>query len=272
MDMLKEILGLLVGCAVLACFSWMGNPADNNKGRKSPVLLMPRMVKIDGGTFQMGSDDHGSRGPVHTVRVSSFLMDRFEVTCSEYEEFCKATGHHSPFFWNRSGFHCGDAFPDHPVVGISWQDARSYAEWSHKRLPTEAEWEYAARGGLVANKYPHGDVLAPADGNYGNNLSGTTPVGSYAANGYGLYDMMGNVVEWVADRYGSDYYVRSPSDSPTGPDTGRFRVIRGGGWKSGPGCVGVSHRNALPSNWVDFNVGFRCVRDLPDNGQQPVSD
>ena len=111
-------------------------------------------------------------------------------------------------------------------------------------------------------RYPHGAELTPDDGNYSKSeLGGPVPVGSYPPNGYGLYDMLGNVCEWVHDTYHPDSYKELASENPTGPAEGYMRVIRGGGWHTGPACVPVYHRNALRSNWLDFNVGFRCARD-----------
>ena len=182
----------------------------------------------------------------------------------QYQRFCEETGHRLPEFWGMAGFRCGPDFPNHPVVGVSWSDAVAYAAWRDQRLPTEAEWEYAARGGLVGKNYPNGDTLHPSDGNHNKSgQGGPVAVGSYPPNGYGLHDMQGNVVEWVADFYAADYYASSPAANPQGPESGRFLVIRGGGWHSGPYCNRVYYRNALPPNWVDFNVGFRCVT-VPD--------
>lgn len=223
-------------------------------------------VLIPGGEFCMGSDTQGDHSPAHQVRLDPFYIDRYEVTNARYLAFCKATGHRLPFFWEKHGFRCGPAFPDHPVVGVSWNDAVAYALWRGMRLPTEAEWEYAARGGLEGMEYPNGPTLEPADGNYSrSNTGGTIAVGSYPSNGYGLCDMQGNVVEWVWDYYDAGYYAVSPVLNPQGPAGGKFRVIRGGGWHTGPGCNRVYFRNALPPNWLDFNVGFRCARDAePD--------
>lgn len=221
------------------------------------------LVLIAGGEFLMGSDSEGDHSPAHKVTVDSFYMDKCEVTNAQYLAFCRETGHRLPEFWNMSGFRCGPDYPNHPVVGVSSTDAVLYAEWCGKRLPTEAEWEYAARGGLVGMDFPNGDSLRRPDGNYNRSYKGgPVAVGSYPANGFGLHDMQGNVVEWVSDFYDPDYYASSPSTNPQGPEYGRFRVIRGGGWHSGASCNRVYYRNALPPNWVDFNVGFRCVKDL----------
>jgi len=221
------------------------------------------MILIPGGVFLMGSDTEGDHSPVHEVRIDAFYMDTHEVTNAQYLRFCEETGHGLPEFWAVAGFRCGPDYPNHPVVGVRSYDADLYAEWCSKRLPTEAEWEYAARGGLVGMSYPNGDTLSPSDGNYNkSDEGGPVAVGSYPANGFGLHDMQGNVVEWVADYYAPDYYASSPPENPRGPEFGRFRVIRGGGWHSGASCNRVYYRNALPPNWVDFNVGFRCAKDF----------
>lgn len=252
---------LFAGTAFLA--SCAGRiPALDRIDSDEPIR-MNDPVFIPGGEFLMGSDSGGDSSPLHTVRVNPFQMDRYEVTNAQYLAFCEITERKLPEFWGMETYRSGPAWPNHPVVGVSWYDARDYASWAGKRLATEAEWEYAARGGLVGKKYPHGNRLLPAYGNYSRSeLGGPVEVGSYPANGYGLYDMMGNVLEWVHDRYSSDYYSRSLVENPYGPEEGRFRVIRGAGWHSGPGCTMVYHRNALPANWVDFAVGFRCVKDV----------
>jgi sulfatase modifying factor 1 len=214
---------------------------------------LAELVLIPGGEFLMGADSEGDHNPIHKVHLDSFYMDKYEVTNAEYLRFCQATGHRLPEFWGMSGFRCSPDNPNHPVVGVNWYDAALYAEWCGKRLPTEAEWEYAATG----------DTLHPSDGNYNQSgKGGPVAVGSYRANGFGLHDMQGNVVEWVADFYDAAYYASSPAVNPQGPENGKFRVIRGGGWHSGASCNRVCYRNALPANWVDFNVGFRCVKDI----------
>jgi len=221
------------------------------------------LVLIPGGEFLMGSDSEGDHSPVHKVHIDSFYLDRYEVTNAQYLRFCQATGHRLPDFWGMDDFRCGPDYPSHPVITVSWYDATVYAEWCGKRLPTEAEWEYAARGGLAGMHYPNAATLHPSDGNYNRSAKGgPVAVGSYPQNGFGLLDMQGNVVEWVWDFYAPGYYSSSPSVNPQGPEFGRFRVIRGGGWHSGASCNRVYFRNALPPGWVDFNVGFRCAKDL----------
>jgi formylglycine-generating enzyme required for sulfatase activity len=230
------------------------------------------MALIPAGEFVMGRDveegETADHSPAHRVRIDAFYLDRHEVTNAEYLEYCEQTDARLPEFWGMEEMCSGPDFPDHPVVGVSWGEAGDYAKWAGKRLPTEAEWEYAARGGLVGANYPFGDELEPTAANYWlwaelrSTGNGLMPVGSYPATGYGLHDMAGNVVEWVADAYAEDYYEHSPAENPPGPERGRFRVIRGGGWHSGPGCIRVHYRNALPSNWRDFNVGFRCAKDV----------
>jgi len=230
----------------------------------------PGMVAIPAGSFAMGAAGDETDCPLHRVELSAFYLDAREVTCAEYQRFCTETKRELPTFWGLKDFHCGPDFPQHPVVGVSWGDAQAYARWVGKRLPTEAEWEYAARGGDADAHYATGDSLSGELANYAKTTPrGTRPVGSYAPNPYGLYDMTGNVVEWTADYYDWDYYRESPPLNPVGPPIGKFRAIRGGGWFTGPGCCNIDFRNGLRGNWRDFNVGFRCAADPP--GAKPIS-
>ncbi|UCE17068.1 MAG: formylglycine-generating enzyme family protein [Gemmatimonadota bacterium] len=254
---LESFIGALFITLVLSC-----SPGDREPG----IVSKPDfdLVLIPGGEFLMGKDGESEHSPAHSVYIDSFYIDAYEVTNSQYLAFCEETGHRLPEFWGMDAFHCGPGFAKHPVVGVSWSDAEAYAEWAGKRLPTEAEWEYAARGGLVGKNYPVGDDLDSTLANFTmkGKTKGSAPVGSYPPNGYGLYDMVGNVVEWVSDYYAGDYYSASPYENPTGPEKGKFRVIRGGGWHSGPYCNSVFFRNALPGGWVDINVGFRCAKGI----------
>lgn len=223
------------------------------------------MVLIPGGTFYIGSDNHQpAASPRHPVTLNAFYMDQHEVTNRQYHDFCMATGYKFPEFWGMEIYKSSLEFPDHPVVGVSHFEAGEFAEWAGKRLPTEAEWEVAARGGLNDISYYFGEKADHALARYNDPeaIKGPVKVGSYQPNAYGLYDMSGNVWEWVSDWYDEDYYRESPECNPPGPERGSFKAFRGGGWHSGPGCIAVHRRNALPEFWVDMAGGFRCVMDL----------
>ncbi len=252
------LLTLLVPCSILA--------------QPDPGEIPEGMAFIPGGTFLMGSDDHQPIAkPRHPVIINSFFMDIREVTNAEYYAFCMAAGHRLPEFWGMEIYRSGQDFPDHPVVGISHTEASLYADWVGKRLPTEAEWEYAARGGLEGLDFPQSETLDHQLARYNDPQAPPGPVrtGSYPPNGYGLNDMAGNVWEWVSDWFSETYYEESPEKNPPGPSHGSFRVIRGGGWHSGGGCNRVHHRNGLPLHWVDMAGGFRCVKDLQETKPDP---
>jgi sulfatase modifying factor 1 len=222
------------------------------------------MILIPAGEFTMGKNSSGTTDwqPEHKVTVDAFYIDKCEVTNKQYYEFCKITSNPLPEFWGSSQFKCSLDYPDHPVIGVSFSDALKYSLWAGKRLPTEAEWEYAARGGLPNSNYPWGNQIDSTLVNFGKKYKTTLKVGSFKPNGYGLFDMGGNVWEWTMDNYGADYYTNSPTQNPTGPNSGRFKVIRGGSWHSGAMCIQTYYRNGLPASWVDFAVGFRCVKDI----------
>ena len=245
--------------------------AEELKGIKAKKITWKKdgakMVLIPAGSFDMGSGESSDEQPVHTVYVDAFYMDEYEVTNAQYWKFMSATGHREPRYWDDSDYNQ----PNQPVVGVDWNDAVAYARWAGRRLPTEAEWEYAARGGLSGRKYPWGDPISTSQANYGSNVGKPVPVGSYSANGYGLYDMAGNVYEWCSDWYDEDYYSSSPSRNPQGPSSGSYRVLRGGSWNDNTGDsswvfnLRVAYRNySIPS--VTFNLdylGFRCVSGFP---------
>lgn len=221
------------------------------------------MALIPAGDFHMGDPfNEGGAGerPRHTVYLDAFYIDIYEVTNAQYQKFMDAVGYAGPKYWNNSTYNA----PDQPVVGVTWFDAVAYAEWAGKRLPTEAEWEKAARGGLVGKCYPWGDDISHDDANYSGTGGkdvwfNTSPVGSFASNGYGLYDMAGNVWEWCADWHDSGYYANSPRNNPLGPDSGRYRVLRGGSWIDAPDYLRVATRiSSAPASTYDL-VGFRCV-------------
>ncbi len=223
-------------------------------------------VLIPGGEFTMGMTDGQDGLQPHPVQVASFHMDKHEVTNAQYQVFCETTDRKLPVFWEIERFRSGPDFPNHPVIGISNSDAKAFAQWVGRRLPTEAEWEFAARGGLAGKKYDTGDDLPDSTANTKSaKLNGPVAVASFRPNAYGLHDMVGNVREWVSDYYSDDAPGETLQVNPTGPDKGKQRVIKGGGWFSGSGCNRVHVRNALAGSWGDFNVGFRCARDVETN-------
>ena len=236
------------------------------------------MVLIPAGEFLMGATDGDDMGytrefqkekPQHVVYLDAFYINIFQATNAQDKKFMEATGHRAPGQWNKPEFNA----PNHPVVGVSWYDAVAYAEWVGKQLPTEAEWEKAARGGLVNARYPWGDK--PPDGircNFKDRDTDTdilydetindgyryaAPVGSYPPNGYGLYDMAGNVFEWCADDRID--YALSPKQNPIGATDGPGRSVRGGDFLGPIFHVRCSRRGACPARIAPGITGFRCV-------------
>ncbi|KPK86517.1 MAG: hypothetical protein AMS27_04885 [Bacteroides sp. SM23_62_1] len=242
------------------------NQKPEKESSASSRIIEHEFVLIPAGSFIMGFESSPdvpfTDNYAHQVYVDSFYLDKYEVTNAQYYEFCQATGRRYPEFWDMDVYNSGLEYPDYPVTGVTWADAKAYAEWKGLRLPTEAEWEYAARGGLIGKDFPYGNEMDSTMANYHPTQGHTMPVGSYPPNGYGLFDMAGNVVEWVYDFYSVDYYLECPGENPSGPLYGKRRVIRGGGWRSGKGCNTVHFRQSLRPYWVDFNVGFRCAKDL----------
>jgi formylglycine-generating enzyme required for sulfatase activity len=218
------------------------------------------MVVIPAGPFLMGGDFDEER-PRHRVLLDAFWIDRFEVTNERYAAYLRATGAAAPQYWNKNDrFHAGEKFPRHPVIGISWFEANAFCEWNGKRLPTEAEWEKAARGARDGAAYPWGDVLEKSRANFEG--QGTVPVGSYPPSGYGLFDMAGNVWEWVSDWFDPRYYEKSPEMNPPGPESGQDKVLRGGSWVDGSGPNRVAHRHWYPPANEYKWLGVRCAKSV----------
>jgi len=217
------------------------------------------MALVAAGEFTMGS---GSA--IRPVTVDAFYMDKYEVTAARYGKFLKATMRKEPDNWPAVKFP-QDA--DRPVTGVDWEDASAYCRWAGKRLPTEVEWEKAARG-TDGRLYPWGnDPPNPRLANYQQERSssggGPAAVGSYkeGKSPYGLYDMAGNVWEWVADWYDEDYYRHGPNRNPPGPERGDEKVIRGGSWDfQAQALLAVSRLSYAPTMRAGF-IGFRCAQD-----------
>ena len=255
----------------------LGNDGAEANARESDVQQTihrnddTRMVLIPAGEFLMGStvaDAQDDEKPVHSVYLDAFYMDKYGVTIGKYKQFVRATGHRSLPDWVSKI----SPTDQHPVIGVSWQDAMAYTQWVGKRLPTEAEWEKAARGGLVGKRYPWGDSIDTRKANYSaSNFGGTKIVGSYAANSYGLYDMAGNVFEWCLDAYNPDAYRSLLQRNPVSggsitsiinnfANVNNYRVLRGGSWYDIATYVRVAYRLAYAPTHTDSHFGFRCVR------------
>ena len=241
----------------------------------------------------MGAADAASdERPVHRVHIGEFFVGRFPVTCEEYARFVRATGHPAPavrglpliaaagrdavfkdlaipYVWTNNEPPAGHG--SHPVVLVTYEDAVAYCAWLSEslqrvfRLPTEAEWERASRGAIEGQRYPWGNDI---DGSRCNFLldpttkaqRGTRPAGTFSPNAYGLYDMSGNVWEWVSDWYGADYYAISELRDPRGPSSGQMRIIRGGSWVNDDvTMLRCAYRHKVPPDTYAYSVGFRVV-------------
>ena len=239
----------------------------------TPALVPEGMVLIPAGKFRMGTVHLVSKTaePIHLVTLDAFYIDKYEVTLGEYNHFLMETGHRPLPQW-ISKYAPTD---NHPVVGVSWHDAMAYATWAGKRLPTEAEWEKAARGGLSDKNYPWGnEAPAPSRANYGKNVGTTMPVGEYPPNAFGLYDVVGNVAEWCLDAWDADFYTEAPQENPFAGLKSRdttledfqtikgLRVVRGGAWsymREGTLMVGARTKGDALTKYG--NIGFRCAKD-----------
>mgnify|MGYP000221087921 CR=1 FL=1 len=268
------------------------------------------MAIIPAGVFEMGSSDkQGSADeyPSHTVSLNAFYLDTHEVTNRQFRKFVKSSAYKTGAeiqgkawayvedqrwtevagaWWRRPEGQVSvwaSRRGSHPVVMLTWDDAKAYCEGIGKRLPTEAEWEYAARAGSATNvwlgkaqsgsrevgnvadqthKQKFSDRPWPILDNYDDHYVRTAPVGTFAPNAWGLYDMIGNVSEWVADWYASDYYAKSPRKNPQGPSTGHFKVLRGGAWSTSPSYLGTGVRIYNAPTTANAGHGVRCAKDV----------
>jgi formylglycine-generating enzyme required for sulfatase activity len=228
------------------------------------------MAAIPAGEFLMGRtrltpDDKTSMRPravlddrpAHKVTVSAFQIDRHEVTNADYKKFVEAAKHAPPYHWVGGSF--VPATAEMPVYNVNWNDADAYCRWRGERLPTEAEWERAARGNKEGLDYPWGDEPDSKRARF-NAGSGPAKVKTFPPNDFGLFDMTGNVSEWTADWFERTYYENSPAVDPKGPASGDYRVIRGGAWSDPARRVTVFYRNWVRPTQRSPNIGFRCAR------------
>ncbi len=248
----------------------------NNRLTPKQETAPTGMVLIRGGSFLTGSNKgKDDEMLVNKIYVDAFYMDKYEVTVAQYALFLQMDPSQTkPNYWSEQLKHS-----NRPVVFVSWEEATAFCTWLSKqrgkrvRLPTEAEWEYAARGGLPDQEYPWGDEISVAKANY--NVDGSRlvdwentkrylkDVDSFSPNDFGLYNMAGNVWEWCADWYGSDYYKTSPLRNPPGPTSGTLRVLRGGSCLNVKDFLRCADRGKGYPSYKGGGIGFRCAQDVP---------
>jgi formylglycine-generating enzyme len=227
------------------------------------LVEIPVVIRLSGGEFRMGqADGRDDERPVHRVRVSPFGLGRTQVTNAQYDRYCKEAGRLPKKFRREPDF---DKL-DQPVVGVSWFDAVAYCAWLTAvtgeifRLPTEAEWEWAARGGLEDRAYPWGDgAVSDREGYHSRWCSGPEPVATSASNAYGLFDLCENVHEWCSDWYDPNYYPVSPWEDPQGADQGTRRASRGGSWRHQIKISRCAARSSIPPAFEYADYGFRVA-------------
>ncbi|HXP82887.1 MAG TPA: SUMF1/EgtB/PvdO family nonheme iron enzyme [Verrucomicrobiae bacterium] len=226
-------------------------------------ISKPAMRRIPEGCFTMGCNaGRDDEKPAHRVWVDAFELGAYQTTNAEYARFLEDSRHSPPLHWADPNF----KDPKQPVVAVSWFDAVAYCDWlsrtfgKHFRLPTEAEWERAARGGVEGETFPWGECPPEELPNYAARWkAGPEPVGLYAANPYGLYNLGDNVHEWCADWYDAAYYAVSPEQNPQGPPTSSRRASRGGSWRHHIKVTRTAARSSIPPEFKYADYGFRIA-------------
>jgi len=274
----------LGGCLMMAMaglLSLAAAPTETGKGGQAPAAETVKgkdgaaMVLVPSGAFKMGSNDGlPNERPEHQVTLDAYYIDQYEVTLSLYRKFLESGKHDSPPTWDDEA---ATTVGDRPAIGMKWSDAAAYCQWAGKRLPTEAEWEKAARG-TDGRRYPWGHMQPFVDiANYNrgvwvsetitlvavtSGLEGMSVRHGLKEGGkspYGLAHMAGNASEWVADWYDREYYQQSPEKNPAGPAQGEKRVLRGGSWADLPQALRVTARFSAEPDFEDRTIGFRCA-------------
>ena len=222
-----------------------------------------KLLYVSAGEFPMGSTDSDIQAlpnekPQHTVYLDAFWIDQTEVTNTMYKLCVQAGLCQAP---SDTTYYADAQTGNYPVVYVSWNDAQAYCRWAGRHLPTEAQWEKAARG-TDGRTYPWGEGIGCDKANYSGCTYKVIAVGSYPAGAspYGALDMAGNVWEWVADWYGENYYASSPSNNPIGPDSGQYRIVRGGSWLDEARLVRAALRDRYNPDVLSGSLGFRCSR------------
>ncbi|OQY02808.1 MAG: hypothetical protein B6I20_06400 [Bacteroidetes bacterium 4572_117] len=236
--------------------------------------ILPKLIFVRGGAFQMGNNNAGTdEKPVHTVILSDFSIGKYEVTVAEYKVFCRETKKKMPPLPNKQWYEEHEDVKKwvwrnkYPMLNVSWNDAMAYCKWLSKKtgqkytLPTEAQWEYAARGGQKSNNYKFSgsnNINMVAWYDETTHEKGPRPVGLLKPNELGIYDMSGNAWEWCFDKYGR--YKGTVSRNPKGPKNGNFRVIRGGSWYYIDDMARITSRDGPYPHYANYNYGFRLVK------------
>ena len=247
----------------------LGNqlPAEVSINAPENMQYIPAGEYSIGDPFKEGDKDEQ---PVKGVFIDAFYMDTHEVTVGQYKNFLSETNYTKPNWAKIRQYSPTD---QHPILYITWHDAMAYAKWEEKRLPTEAEWEYAARGGITNRRYPWGNDINTKYVNYKRQIGKTVKVGSYPPNSYGLHDISGNVAEWCLDGYDQNFYIRLPRKNPFADgniqnviqrmdNIRTFRIIRGGSWHGDENDLRVANRNYRAPSDANRYFGFRCVKSL----------
>jgi formylglycine-generating enzyme len=230
-------------------------------------VIAPKMVRIAAGSFLMGCDSgRDDEKPAHRVTLDAFEIAAYQVTNAEYALFLAAADHpEPPVTWKDPNFN----LPRQPAVSVSWFDATAYCEWLSQitghlyTLPTEAQWEFAARGGKENELYPWGNCAPQDVPNYAQRWkNGTEVVGLYARNAFGIFNMGDNVHEWCSDWYSADYYSHSPEHDPRGPETGVRKASRGGSWRHQIKVTRTAARSSIPPDFKYADYGFRLTRTI----------
>jgi sulfatase modifying factor 1 len=252
-------------------------PAEVESGAEGVADEKPiqgEMVTIAAGPFIRGTENGGfDERPARTIHLDEYLIDRFEVTNHQYQQFVVATGHRKPGLPSRyakSGAKVRGV--NQPIVYVSWDDAEEYCRWKGKRLPTEAEWEKAMRG-TDGRLWPWGNKEQPDGANWARVQDGyeaSARVGTFQIDKspYGVMDGAGNVMEWVADWYDETYYKSSPDQNPPSPEYGTYRVLRGGSYTTTGADVRITSRSKMMPDFRDETIGFRCASSINSSQEQ----